>query len=86
MGRTYSVITHAGDGLDHEVLDEKIRHAFGAESGVTGFVALCAVWITPETDLAGRSGVRCLDCLTARSGFDPPLEPRSEPRDLAIPR
>jgi len=36
MGQTYSVITHAGDDLDHEVLDETIPDSFKAKTRASG--------------------------------------------------
>ena len=81
MGQAYSVITHAGDGLDHEVLDADIATAIKTGTQV-GYPALCPVWVVPEVDLANRLGRRCADCLDARATLDPPLRARTEPGDL----
>jgi len=83
MTEKYSVITHVGDGVDHETLDTTILGAFRDKARVTGFPALCGVWIVPETDPTHRNGVRCVDCRNARAACDPPLTPRTGPRRLA---
>jgi len=85
MCQAYSVITHAGDGLDHEVLDSDITAAIKAGTHV-GYPALCALRVIPESDLTNRGGRRCADCLDARATFDPPLWARTEPRDLVLAR
>jgi len=67
----FSVVPAAGDGLDHEVLDDDIAAACRARAG-TMLPTLCGIRIVPERDLRRRLGRRCADCLNARAALDPP--------------